>query len=125
MSSFGGAAIFASGPHRFAEGSSGVQLIQNTALFPGVPGRSALGPLERTVTVTGRLVASSEAGLWSLRDAIATRLTFPPTRGTLVDQHGRSWTDMDFVTFTPGPTVERGRVWSVEYSARFVRLTGP
>lgn len=124
-STFAGAGIFNSGPHRFVEGVSGAQLVSNGRLFALDAGSQAIGALESSVVVKGRLVAANESALWALRDAIAARVTFPVTRGTLVDHSGRSYANMDFVSFTPGDRVDRGRQVSLAYEARFVSLRGP
>ena len=123
-SSFAGSTLFSSGPHRFHEEPRGVQTIPNTRLNTFSPGNQAIGPLESAVTIRGRLVAASESALWTLRDAIAAKLTYPPTRATLTDNAGRSWPDMDFVTFTPADRTDRNRQFSLTYEARFVHLTG-
>ena len=54
--------LFSSGPHRVQEGPSGDQLLSNGRLFPTNPGSQPIGPLEPTVTVRGRLIATTEFG---------------------------------------------------------------
>jgi hypothetical protein len=124
MSSFDGEDLFGSGPHRFQTGASGVQLELNARGAPGLPGSRAIGPLETTVTVRGRLVAASDSGLRAQLSAINAKLTMPPVRGTLVDEQGGVTTGVDFVNFAPGDRVDRGRVVSLAYEARFVALIG-
>lgn len=121
-SSFDSANLFGSGPHRFSEGPLGEQTIPNSRLNPVVPGTLAIGPLEQTVIVKGRLVAATESALWTLRAAIAAKLTHPPTRATLTDNHAHSWTNMDFISFTPSDRTDHGREVSLAYEAKFVRL---
>ena len=69
--------------------------------------------------LTGRLVAASESGLRTLRDAVAAQLLDPPTAGTLVDTTGRSWAGMSLVEYREEPAVDRGRSWSIAYTAVF------
>lgn len=132
---FNSLGLFNSGPHRFGHRAIGELVVPNAALNPVQPGSIAAGPLELVVVVTGRLVASSESALWTLRDAIAAQLTDPPVTATLVDHHGRSWNDMSFVRFEPlepgggggsaggsGGRTDRGRVRSLAYRAVFIRF---
>lgn len=130
---FNSLGLFNSGPHRFGHRAIGELVVPNAVLNPVVPGSIAAGPLELVVVVTGRLVASSETALWTLRDAVAAQLTDPPTAATLMDHHGRTWNDMSFVRFEPlesgggqgagpGGRTDRGRVRSLAYRATFVKF---
>lgn len=121
-SSFKGINLFGSGPHRFSIGRQGQLLTVD--FFSGLPGggSSPQGALDLEVVVTGRLVANSESALWALRDAIVAQMDDPPTPGTLVDTHGRSWSDMKFVGLEEGDRTDRGRVWSMSYKASFRRI---
>lgn len=121
-SSFKSQNIFGSGPHRFRVLAEGELIIPNSRLNPLQPGSTAVGPLELTIEVTGRLVATTEAGLWTLRDTITAMLTHPPVVGTLVDQHSRSWTGVSFVRFQTGDRIDRGRTVSIPYVATFMRF---
>ncbi len=123
-SSFKSIDLFGSGPHRFAVGAQGEQVLSNLRNPIPLPGSTPIGPLELVVKVTGRLVAASESALWALRDAITAEFAHPPVPGTLVDHHGRTWTGMCFVTFEEGDRTDRGRTRSVEYSATFLRFLG-
>lgn len=120
-SSFKGIDLFGSGPHRFAQLKQGVQFVNNAAPAPGT---TPLGKWELVVVVTGRLIAASEAALWSLRDAVTAQLLYPIMAGTLIDLHGRTWTGFSFVTFTERDRVDRGRVRSLGYVAEFRKFTG-
>lgn len=124
-STFAGLGLFNSGPHRFQEDVRGYLALSNGLVLgaPGIPGTAVTGRLEPTVLVRGRLIASSESGLWTLRDAIAAVFTAAPgTPGLLVDHAGRQWADMTFVRFDPADRVDRGRVWSLRYEAKFVKI---
>jgi hypothetical protein len=118
--------LFGSGPHRFAVRTQGLFTPSNTAINGSpTPGSTVLGPLELEVVVTGRLVAASESALWTLVDAITAQLVHPnpaTTPGTLIDEHGRTFTGMTFITFTPEDRTDRGRVHSLAYEALFRRL---
>jgi hypothetical protein len=121
-SSFKELDLFGSGPHRFAVRREGQAVTSELFLSPPEPGSRYHGLMELQVIVRGRLAAASEAGLWALRDAVTAELVDPPAPGVLVDLHGRTWADMSFVRFTPAGAVDRGRVVSLAYEARFVRF---
>lgn len=123
-SSFKSKNLFGSGPHRFGMGVQGELAPLNISLGIGDSGSTLLGLLELNVTVEGRLVAGSESALWALRDAVVAELSHPPTAGTLVDNAGRSWTSMTFISYTETSAVARGRAWSVGYRALFRRMAG-
>lgn len=122
MSSFKGHSIFASGPHRFTVGLRGAYILTSGQL--GTPGPNSFpsGSRELEIVVKGRLVATSRAGLETLRDAMTAELIDPPTAGTLVDGGGRSWADVSMIGYEEEGPVERGRVWSVAYTATFRRF---
>lgn len=123
MSSFDGIDLFGSGPHRSRVGEQGQVVFGSlAAVNAAAPDSYPLGPRELDVIITGRLVASDEAGLWALRDAVVAQLTDPPKKATLVDTTGRSFADMTFYSFEEGFEVDRGRVWSLRYEARFRRF---
>jgi hypothetical protein len=121
MSSFKGNDLFGSGPHRFQVGRQGRRVISYAAAAgdPTVPGSFVSGDHELRITVRGRLVANSDAALWTLRDAISAEAASTATAGTLADGRGRSWTDVKLLTFTPDAPTDRGRTHSVAYTAEF------
>ena len=114
--------LFDSGPHRLVHLPIGEAVLPNGVLNPVNPGSTPIGPIELEMEIRGRLIASSESGLWSLRDAIAAQLTHPPTTGSLEEASGRSWSSMSFVRFTAAGPTDRGRTWSIAYTARFIRF---
>lgn len=119
-SSYKGLDFFGSGPHRFAMEPVGLFVVSKSSInqFP-TPGSVPLGLLELEVIVAGRLVADDDVALWVLRDAITDLFEFPTEPGTLVDLHGRSWSDMTLITFETDDRVDRGRRVSIAYVARF------
>jgi hypothetical protein len=121
-SSFKSLDLFGSGPHRFRVARRGQALSSELFQSPPASGTLYHGAVELSVTVSGRLAAASESGLWLLRDAVTAELLDPPAPGTLVDLHGHSWTDMSFVGFTPAERTDRGRLFSLSYEARFLRF---
>jgi hypothetical protein len=121
-SSFKGQNIFGSGPHRFAQGRQGSFILVDAQIASPGPNSYPSGVQELDVIVTGRLVATSETALWALRDAVTDMLISPPTAGTLIDGAGRSWEDMSFIRFEEGETTDRGRAWSIAYTATFRRF---
>lgn len=122
-SSWKGVDLFGSGPHRFAVSRRGFLLAPDFTSTEPTPVLFEFGALEWDVLVTGRLVAASEAGLWSVRDAVQASLDAKGL-GTLVDAHGRSFASMFFSRWTVEDRTDRGRVWSIGYVAQFHRFTG-
>ena len=122
MSSYKSLDLFGSGPHRIAAEFQGSLVVPKLRLGDASSGSGWLGLEEFTLVVTGRLVASSQSVLWAQRDAIVAQLIDPPTAGTLVDNTGRSHASMSFIGFEEGDRVDRGRVWSLAYTARFRRF---
>lgn len=118
-SSFKGKNLFGSGPHRFSIGKQGQFVVPDFALGASDAASVYLGLLELNIFVHGRLVSSSESGLWTLRDAVVAELLNPPTAGTLVDLNGRSWSSVSFIGYTEGDRTDRGRVKSLAYTAAF------
>ena len=124
MSSFDSKDLFGSGPHRFAIGRRG-QLITNRDFGGAItPNWSWLGLVDLQITVRGRLVAASEFSLRVLRNAVADELTDPPATGQLRDGLGGIWDGMSFVRYDEGDRRDRGRVFSIEYTALFHRFVG-
>ncbi len=121
-SSFKGLDLFGSGPHRFSTAKRGQLVVSHLALGVFDAASAPLGLLELDVIVKGRLVAPGESALWALRDAVTAQLLHPPVPGTLIDHHGRAWSGMSFVAFTEADRVDRGRAWSVGYTALFRRF---
>lgn len=123
MSSFKGLDLFGSGPHRFTVGREGRRVVTYAAVTgdPSVPGSFASGDHEPRVTVTGRLTAPTESALWVQRDAITAQAASTSPAGTLDDGRARTWTDMKLLTFTPAGPTDRGRTYSLPYTAEFGR----
>jgi hypothetical protein len=124
-SSFKGLNLFGSGPHRFAMNKQGLYVVALRAFGDNsIPGSAAFGDLELEVVVRGRLVSATEAGLWTLRDAITAQAVFPATAGTLIDHHGRSWASITLVAYEENEQTDRGRAISIGYEARFRKFFG-
>lgn len=123
-SSFKGTDYFGSGPHRFTVGRQGRRVVSLSAVSGdvSVPGRIESGDWDLRVEVRGRLVATSEAALWTLRDALTAQGAFGVAPGTLRDPHGRSWDDMYLLYVEWGGPVSRGRTVSTGYAAYFGQL---
>jgi hypothetical protein len=125
-SSFRGQDIFGSGPHRFAVGRRGLAVVPlwvlNGVGFNDGSGSVALGEVDFEVVVRGRLVGATEAQLWTRREGVRGEATMPVKVGALVDLDGRSWAGMTMIRYEEAGPIERGRVWSVRYTATFRRL---
>ena len=118
---YDGDALSSSGPARWAIRPRGIDS-QPTWRTPRNSTHSGTLPsrqLELELVVTGRLVAATEAALWTLREAVADAAVFANGAATLVDDRGRSFPDMWFIEYAEGDRVEKGRVWSVGYTASF------
>lgn len=122
-SSWKGDDLFGSGPHRFSLSRRGFLLLPDASSFDPTPVLFEYGALEWDVIVTGRLVSPTEAGLWTLRDAIQTSLDAKGL-GDLIDLHGRTWEDLFFSRLEWADRTDRGRHISVGYTATFHRFTG-
>ncbi len=120
---FAGQSLFNSGPHRFDIGPAGRHLTQplRGSNFNTYTRDDA--PLELDIIQTGRLIATTESALWALYDAVKAKAE-APTTGALVDHSGRSWPSMTLVSFDPAAPVDRGRVFSLAYRARYLKF-GP
>lgn len=129
MSEFRGNDLFGSGPHRFVVGERALVVVPlwvaSGVGFDDGQGSAALGEREWTVLVEGVLVASSESALCGRREDIEAETAYGtgPLRGTLEDNHGRTWADMSLVSYEETGPVRRGRRWSVAYRALFRRIT--
>ena len=124
-SSYKGKDLFGSGPHRFRVGRQGQVTVSDLSLGGFSADSFAVGPRELEIVVRGRLVASSEAALWALRDVVVAELVDPPEAGILLDTAGRSWSGMSFIAFDEDDRTDRGRAWSVGYRAVFRRFNLP
>lgn len=73
MSSYDGADLFSSGPHRFAALGATLRLQEATA--PGVDGArlTIMGASAKRIRQTGRLVAADATAVLALRDAIVAK----------------------------------------------------
>lgn len=120
--SFKSHTLFSSGPHRFCLDEQREILVPYLAQGILQPGSIPIGIDEFKVLVRGRLVATTESALWTLRDAMVAEIEHPPSPGTLIDRWGRTWTDMSFVRFTEGDRTDRGRAWSLTYECEFRRV---
>ena len=129
MSTFRGTNFFGSGPHRVVQGSREQTVIPLWVLFSlgydDSSGSESQGDDDVIVRVRGRLVGTTEALLWSKRDALVQEVKrgVPAKKGTLVDNHGRSWADLVLVSYAESGEIDRGRVWSVGYTATFRDVT--
>ncbi|MFI4883246.1 MAG: hypothetical protein ACIAQU_11755 [Phycisphaerales bacterium JB064] len=125
-SMYNGAALFDSGPHQFV-----MQRYGQTEVAPGTsPTLQSqpqakwlqLGLVQLSIAVRGRLVATSEEDLWTLRNAISGAITSTPSTGTLEDGNGQSWPNMWLVRYEEKGPVEVGRTWSISYEAVFRKV---
>jgi len=129
MSTFRGIDFFGSGPHRVVQGARAQTLVPlwviNFAGYNDASGTESQGDEDVVVVVRGRLVGTTEALLWAERDALMSEAAFasPAKKGTLVDNHGRSWADLVLVSYAEDGPIDRGRVWSVGYTATLRDVT--
>ena len=124
MSSYRGNDLFGSGPHRFGFGARAQQVVSNAAFYqdPTQVGSGSYGNREFDIVVKGRLVAATEAALWTLRSAIHAEVDVLAGTATLVDSFGRSHETVRLVEYEEEAVVSRGRRVSMGYRAVFRRL---
>ncbi|MCA9302509.1 MAG: hypothetical protein KC996_00155 [Phycisphaerales bacterium] len=120
-SSYKGEDLFGSGPHVFREQRRGRRVVSLAAVAGDVTqdGSAEYGDYELRVEVRGRLVSATEAGLWSLRDAITDEADSSVGSGLLEDAHGHEWSGVKLLSFEPSGETDRGRTVSVGYTAMF------
>ena len=122
-STFAGKSLFNSGPHRFIIGRIG-RLTRGPFSTPlDLPFTTDEETRELFIVQRGRLTSITNASLWTKIDLIQTEAE-AITSGTLIDHHGRSWTDMTFIRFEPSKWIDRGRMFSLAYEALYIRF-GP
>ncbi len=120
-STFNNQPLFNSGPHRFhvrAVGRLTTAPLRGSNFNPSTRDDAVL---ELEITQTGRLIAATEAALWSLFDT-ARAVAEGTTPGTLVDHSGKSWPAMRLLRIDPIGPVDRGRVFSLPYTARYLKM---
>ena len=120
-SSFGSLTLFNSGPHRFTVGRLG-RLTRGPFVGSNQnPWTTDEGPRELIIFQTGRLVAADDSAMWALVDGIRAEAESTGTR-TLTDHHGRIWTGMQMILFDMDEQFDRGRVVSLAYEVRYLRV---
>lgn len=122
MSSYRGLDLFGSGPHRTRLLVRKIRTLPVYVVLPGSTEETGLIPVgngDYEIEVVGRLIAGTEAALWSLRSAIMGQIDETLGDATLVDTFGRSWTKMRLTEYLEADRVDRGRSWSVGYTATF------
>lgn len=120
-SSFAGFTLFNSGPHRFIIRALG-RLTYAPFQFPNQTNvTDDRGRRELAIIQTGRLIAPTNADLWTLISNIQSHAELPRT-GALIDHHARSFTNMTLVRFTPDDRIDRARTVSLAYSALYIRF---
>lgn len=134
---FDGKSIFGEGPMRMVIEPRGSVLIPRLRLNVPVSGSVVIGPAELAVQVRGRMIGADEQALGDLLGDALSSLTTPPTVGTLTDPMGVQYEGMSFVSFEQRSwgaggsardglgeqgTIDRGRVVSLAFVARFVRI---
>jgi hypothetical protein len=121
VSTIAGQGLFNSGPHRFRLRPVGTLAVPPLVLDSVQTTTAILDEIEVALEQTGRLIDTTPAGLWdqveAIRAAAESRLN-----GTLIDETGRSWSDMTLLRFAMAGQLCRGRVVSVGYEAVYVRL---
>jgi len=119
---FAGAALFDSGPHRFAVRAAGRVWLPPFAVDE-LQSTIYVGPdiLELAIIQTGRLVADTDAQVWTLFDAIRTRAE-AKQKAALVETSGRAWPDMTILRIAPQGPLDRARKVSMPYRIDYIKL---
>lgn len=122
MSSIAGQTLFNSGPHRFILRPVGALFVPPFFFDPIQTSTDVVGDVELTIIQTGRLIGEDEGDLWDQVNAIKAAAE-SELNGTLIDNNGISWSNMTLLRFAPEDRVDRGRVISLRYEARYMRLS--
>lgn len=121
MSSIAGQTLFDSGPHRFALKPVGMLFVPPLFFDPIQTTTNVVTQLEVAIVQSGRLTAATAASVWAqvelIRAAAEAQLT-----GDLIDQHGVVRPGMTLLRFDPASHLDVGRVVSLAYEARYIRL---
>lgn len=118
--------IFGSGPHQFNVGRRGRRIVPLSAIAndASVAGAEQFGEFELRVEVRGRLVATTESNLRNQIDDILAYTDSGETSGTLRDGNGAEWDGVKLLNLELFGAIERGRAFSVSYTAEFGELAG-
>jgi hypothetical protein len=120
MSSYHGADLFRSGPHRFS--FDGVALRHALHESPGIPGVrvSPQGVGARIIHQSGTLTADTLEQLDTLKRAIESHLD--GIGHDLLDDHGRLHNDVVMLRFTPAADRRLGPRWACEYRIEYLQV---
>jgi hypothetical protein len=123
MITFSGVPLFPGSVTRVLPEAVGQQLLPRRAMNMPGSGSVAIGPLEVAVTITGRMHAADATQLEAALELTRAAGSPPLTPSVLADEETeRTWDDMSFVRFELTGPMEIGRVASVGFRARFVRI---
>jgi hypothetical protein len=119
MSTFAGADLFGSGPHTLSVGPRGKQWARSIDLGTPSAGIEVLGDHTTSIEVRGRLTAADTTAL----NAIAAALeSAAGSKGTLVDDSGRTWADLTLIEVVYDGPPQTGRLVSIAYRTLFATL---
>lgn len=122
-STFASLSLFNSGPHRFILGKLGRYTRGPFQTPAELPFTSNDALRELSIIQSGRLIAATNAELWTLIDAVQLRAE-QGLVGTLVDHQGKQWTNLTLHNFQPERRIDRGRSFSVRYRCDYLRFGG-
>ena len=122
---FNGDSIFGEAPARLTIGPCGRHGGAQPRLSPFSPGSQAVGPLELTLKVVGRLVVDTDAELDGYLGYLNSLLTHPPLTATVSDDTRREMDQHVVRALRAHRPIERGRRVSLGFEATFVRFLTP
>lgn len=113
--------VFGDLPTTFHDEPGGQQLVPRSILGVGGSGSAVVGPGDPALTVTGTLAASAEPGILDAMNALVA-LSASPATVLVEDGRGWSWDGYVFTKLAFDSPPRQGRVWSVPFTARFMKL---
>ena len=120
-STFAGLQLFDSGPHRFMLTHVGRAVAPPRREMNVTNFTENYAVRELEIEQHGRLVADKIETLSGIIESIRMHAELG-TRGVLVDTQGMTYQDMTLVGFTMREPIAVGRMLSVRYSVRYIRL---
>jgi hypothetical protein len=121
MIRFDGQNLFDSGPSRLEIGGVGLRHASQPAIEGAGVRLASQGTRGRSIIQRGTLRADTPETLTMLRQAIEAKVDGQSY--TLLDAHGRSWTNVVMLQFEPSPVERLGPRWKLDYRIEYLQLT--
>jgi len=113
--------VFGDLPTTFHDEPGGMQLVPRSILGTGGSGSAVVGAGDPALTVTGILASNGEPGLLDAMNSLAD-LSTAGGAGLVQNGRGSNWDGYVFTKLDFDSPPRKGRVWSVPFTARFVKV---